>query len=117
VAVNGSSSVAAPNSSENAIQVGVGGSETNQNQINMAGATVRDENQTVVNAGGDNKEQNNLNKAVQAKSGAQASNSGLIANVVQGVFLVPINATTMNNATLSGDVSQHNVISILSIYY
>jgi hypothetical protein len=117
VAVNGSSSVATPNSSENAIQVGVGGSETNQNQINMAGANVSDKNQKVVNAGGDNQEQNNLNKAVQAKSGGQSANNGLIANVVQGVFLVPINATTLSNATLSGDVSQHNVISILSIYY
>jgi hypothetical protein len=117
VAVNGSSSVAAPNSSENATQVGVGGSETNQNQINMAGAKVFDKNQKVVNAGGDNREQNNLNKAVQAKSGGQSANNGLIANVVQGIFLAPINATTMSNATLSGDVSQHNVVSILSIYY
>jgi hypothetical protein len=117
VAVNGSSSVAAPNSSENATQVGVGGSETNQNQINMAGAKVFDKNQKVINAGGDNKEQNNLNKAVQAKSGGQSANNGLIANVVQGIFLAPINATNMSNATLSGDVSQHNVISILSIYY
>jgi hypothetical protein len=115
VAAKGSSSIANP--SDSAVQVGVGGSETNQNQIDMAGSTVHDRNQAVVNAGGDNKAQNNLNKAVQAKGTAQSNNNGVLVNAVQSAVVFATNAAPLNGANLTGSVEQHNVVSILTINF
>ena len=115
VAANGSSSVANPANS--AVQVGVGGSETNQNQIDMAGSSVDDKNQQVVNAGGNNKGQNNLNKAMQANGSAQSSNSGVLINAVQSAVVLPINVAPVSSSTLTGNIEQHNVVSILAINF
>jgi hypothetical protein len=115
VAANGSSSVANP--ADSAVQVGVGGSENNQNQIDMAGSSVDDKNQQVVNAGGNNKGQNNLNKATQATGSAQSNNSGVLVNAVQSAVVLPINVAPVSSSTLTGSIEQHNVVSILTINF
>jgi len=115
MATDSSSSMA--DTIDSAVQIGVDGSETGQNQLDTAGSEVAGGNSAVVNLDGDNREQNNLTKAVQASGSAQSGNNGIIANCAQGVFLQPLNIVTATGSTLRSDISQHSTTTVMMTNY